>query len=435
MRNIFCEVDLHKHCIKKYVSFYIKISFKSFFMQIIIGFIFSSMSILFGSCKESNVKSAPVVYKDTFSTQAPEQPVLPVYMNPYDSLIFEGVQQLKSSFGTKSVVFSKSMRMLYAMNLEGMSVFEFSQKSKEVTRIFKFRQTPGTGWDYDTDRPIKSFEEKPVEAFLSHQDSILWVSLHNAEGIVPIHLHQAMQMKQPKSATDKLIYIQDPKGKTLDSFYVPLIKTGKTPKVIACTKDNRFLLVSNWHSLDVSVLDMMANQYPYGKVRTNIAVPGIPRGIVIDEENQKSYVAIMGGSTLVELDNNTWSKTREIHVGSNPRHVLQDKNSRLFVSFNKTAQVGCIDPKTGNILFKANTASQPRSMILSKNDAFLFVTCYSGNKLMVFKISDTSFVPVAEFDCEGNPVGVDVFEDEAYTEVWVCAYGTGLISVYRFKKK
>jgi DNA-binding beta-propeller fold protein YncE len=364
------------------------------------------------------------------------KPVIPVKeLKPYNEIVYQSVQKLKSSSGTKSVVFSKNMKSLYAMNLEGMSVCEFSQSTKSITRIFKFRKTPGVGWNYETDRPVKSFEEKPVEAFLSHNDSILWVSLHNAEGVVPIHLLRVNQQKKPLSPSDKLIYLQGPSGKTTDSFYVPLIKTGKTPKVIACTSDDRYLLVSNWHSLDVSVLEMNSQTYPYAQLKTNIPTNRIPRGIVIDTKNKKSYVAIMGGSTLSVIDNNTWTTSGEIQVAANPRHVVQDDKSRLYVSYNKLGKIGCIDPVTGETLFTARTASQPRSMALSKNNQFLFVTCYNGNKLMVFKILEDRFEPVIDMNCSGNPVGVDVFENDNTLEVWVCAYETGTISVYTFEKK
>jgi len=356
--------------------------------------------------------------------------------NTYDSLIFQSVKTIQSSSGTKSVVFSKNMRFLYAMNLEGMSVMEFSQSTKEITRIFKFKQTPGTGWDYDTDSPIPSFEEKPVEAHLSNNDSILWVSLHNAEGIVPIHLFGDIAVgRKTGQQSDKLIYLQDPRGNTIDSFYVPLIKTGKTPKVISCTSDDRYLLVSNWHSYNVSVLAINAYQYPYATRITDIKVPHIPRGIVIDETNNKSYVAIMGGSSLSVIDNKNWTYEREMPVDTNPRHILQDRKSRLFVSYNRTAKIGCVDPSTGQTLFSVSTAAQPRSMILSNDQSYLFVTCYSANKLMIFKIFDDHFQLMSELDCEGHPVGVDVYEEVDRTEIWVCSYSTGTISVYDFLKK
>ena len=40
--------------------------------------------------------------------------------------------------GTKSVIFNATGSKLYAMNLEGMSVYEFDQSSRKLTREFKF---------------------------------------------------------------------------------------------------------------------------------------------------------------------------------------------------------------------------------------------------------------------------------------------------------
>ena len=88
--------------------------------------------------------------------------------------------------GTKSVIFNSKGTKLFAMNLEGMSVYEFDQESRKLTKEYKFTPTKGMGWDYNRSRPINSYQEKPVEACFSHDDEILWVSLHNAEGIVPI---------------------------------------------------------------------------------------------------------------------------------------------------------------------------------------------------------------------------------------------------------
>src|SRR5258706_1336731 len=104
----------------------------------------------------------------------------------YSSLDYTKVELLRAAPGTKSVLFNAGGSRLYAMNLEGMSVYEFDRSSRKVVREFKFRPTKGTGWDYDNDKPIPSYQEKPVEACVSDDDKILWVSLHNAEEIVPI---------------------------------------------------------------------------------------------------------------------------------------------------------------------------------------------------------------------------------------------------------
>ena len=59
------------------------------------------------------------------------------------------------------------------------------------------------GWDYNQSRPIASFQEKPVEACFSHGDKILWVSLHNADGIVPIWVNDFSKNNAVTTAEQK----------------------------------------------------------------------------------------------------------------------------------------------------------------------------------------------------------------------------------------
>src|SRR5215813_11767675 len=62
-------------------------------------------------------------------------------LRPYSTIIFEKKQILNSAPGTKSVLFNSSGSRLYAMNLEGMSVYEFDRAARKVVRVFKFRAT------------------------------------------------------------------------------------------------------------------------------------------------------------------------------------------------------------------------------------------------------------------------------------------------------
>jgi YVTN family beta-propeller protein len=351
----------------------------------------------------------------------------------YTNLSFVKTENLTAAAGTKSVIFNHSGTTLYAMNLEGMSIYEFDEKTRKNTRIIKFKPTKATGWDYALHKSIPSFEEKPVEACFSNNDDILWVSLHNAHGVVPIHLKQ---LKQKVSADflRKKIYIKDKINETIDSAFVPFIKTGKTPKVIAKTADSKYVLVSNWHSNNVSVI-ATNDSIPYGKVIATIPVSAIPRGIVVDDVNQKSYIAIMGGKTISVVNNNTWKIEKELKVASTPRHIVMDNQQRIFVSYNSLGKIACINPSTGETLFSAKTNAQPRTIMLSKNQQFLFVTCYSGNTVDVFKINNNSFTQLYSLECKGKPVGVDIYEDDAKLEAWVCNYVGGNIKVFTFEKK
>ncbi len=360
-----------------------------------------------------------------------------VYLQPYEELEYKKKEVLNAASGTKAVVFNSTGTRLYAMNLEGMSVYEFDQATKKITREFKFTPTKGTGWDYNKSRPISSYQEKPVEACFSHNDRILWVSLHNAEGIVPIFVDEFEKAyKNPTPGVKTIpVTVVYPGSDRKDVFRVPLIETGKTPKVITRTADSKNLLVSNWHSRNVSVLEMDADKFPFGKVVSTIPVSAIPRGVVIDDANHRSFVAIMGGASLSVIDNDTWKADTVFRVASNPRHVVMDNNNRLFVSYNSLATIAAIDADSGKTLFTAKTHAQPRTIVLSKNHKFIFVTCYSSDMVDVYKINENSFTKVASLPCGGKPVGVDIFEGPEVLEAWVCSYSSGSITVFTFKKK
>jgi DNA-binding beta-propeller fold protein YncE len=362
-------------------------------------------------------------------------PVLPS-LKPYTRLIYQKREHIKAAPGTKSVLFNKTGQKLYAMNLEGMSIYEFQRASRLIQREFKFKPTEGTGWDYETNKPMPSFEEKPVEACLSHDDKLLWVSLHNAASIVPIPTEPATSYREDTSNTvkQKKIYIEYTGSANKDSIEVPVIATGLTPKVIARTADSKHLLVSNWHSHSVSVLATDTASFPYAKTVNTLPVSAIPRGIVIDDQRKKSYVAIMGGATITVINNDTWTKESEIPVASNPRHIVLTDNGRLLISYNKLARIACIDPAIHKTLFTAATFAQPRTIALSKNHKFLFVTCYSSDKVEVFRINNNSFTRVAALVCKGHPVGVDLFEDDTKLEAWVCSYYNGTINIFSFAK-
>lgn len=360
----------------------------------------------------------------------------PVVLNAYSDITYSKTELLKAAPGTKSVLFNSEGSKLYAMNLEGMSVYEFDQPSRKVIREFKFKPTPGKGWDYENDKEISSYEEKPVEACLSHNDKFLWVSLHNAAGIVPIRV-DSLQVNQDDTSKQKTktITVIYPGTTKTDKIKVPLIKTGKTPKVISRTADNKYLLVSNWHSYSVSVLEMNEHEYPFGKVIKTIPVASIPRGVVVDEKNNHSYVAIMGGASIATINNADWSNDTLMAVESNPRHLVMDTSGHIFVSYNRLAKIACLDALTGTTLFTAPTHAQPRTIMLSKNHKFLFVTCYSSDYVDIFKINEDSFEKVVSLPCKGHPVGVDIFEDNNKLEAWVCSYTNGSISIFTFNKK
>lgn len=352
----------------------------------------------------------------------------------YSNLIFSGEQTIKASGGTKSVLFNSAGTKLYAMNLEGLSVYEFNQSTKKLYRSFQFKPTKGTGWDYQTKKSTVSWQEKPVEACFSNNDSILWVSLHNANGVVPIKLFEENHVPVGVDSSNFKVIKQTDDNKVITKIEVPLVKTGNTPKVVEVANQGKNLLVSNWHSKTVSVFNLNASQFPYASFVKDIPVTSIPRGIVVDDLIKKSYIAIMGSNTIAVMNNNTWEIEQYLPVLSNPRHVLEGSNNSLIVSFNSLNKVAIINKNAGTIIDSITTKAQPRSMTLSSNKQFLFVTCYNGNAIDVFKIANNQLNLVYSLPCMGKPVGIDLFEDDKTIEAWVCNYVAGNIKVFSFTK-
>ena len=153
-----------------------------------------------------------------------QRAVKDTFPGQYSDIEYSQAELLRAAPGTKSVLFNSSGSKLYAMNLEGMSVYEFNQATRKIQREFKFKPTKGTGWDYEKDKPISSYEEKPVEACFTHDDKVLWVSLHNAEGIVPlpidsIDIRSAARRKMKPSQPEKKLTIIYPNKQRKDSFF------------------------------------------------------------------------------------------------------------------------------------------------------------------------------------------------------------------------
>ena len=319
------------------------------------------------------------------------------------------------------------------MNLEAMSISEFDRSTRTALRHFQFEPTKGKGWDYTAHRSIPSWQEKPVEAWLTNNDRILWVSLHNAAGIVPIRL-DTLEKNLVEAGPFKRLRVMDANSDTT-SISVPLILTGATPKVITATPNQQHLLVSNWHGLSVSVLDLQVSGSPYAKPMRNIKMPAIPRGMVSDPKRQKTYVAIMGGKSLAVIDEKKWALDTLLPIDGSPRHILQDSKGHLLISYNAQARLACIDPDSGKTLFSIGTAAQPRTIALSKNESFVFVTGYSSDRLEVFKMHSDRFERIASLPCPGHPVGVDLFENNQVLEAWVCSYTTGDINIFNFSKQ
>jgi len=198
-------------------------------------------------------------------------------------------------------------------------------------------------------------------------------------------------------------------------------RVGMTPKYVAVTPDDRYVLVTNWCSYDMSVVD-------HATLREIRRVPlgRFPRGIAVDRDSRTAYVAVMGSYDIAKVDLRTFAVSYIRGVGSGPRHlVLSDDGRRLYATLNGAGQVVAIDTATDRVVGRVSTGSQPRTMAISADGRALYVVNYSSSTVSVLRRSDLAVVETLSV-C-GNPIGI-TYEPVAH-RLWVACYG-GEIQVF-----
>lgn len=345
-------------------------------------------------------------------------------------------ETLAAATGVKAVVLNQDGSRVYSVNLEGMSVYEYARSARRLERKLVFVPHRGTGFNYRTKRRIRSFQEKPVEAYFTHQDRYLWISLHNAGGVVVWDLHGLDTAVDGRPFKDAFLYtlppyVGSPNAANWHKQRVRLlwIKTGSTPKVITATPDDKYLFVSNWHSGTVSVIDVQSSEPKDWSVIKQLGHFPIPRGLAVTPDSGSLFISQMGSSYISKYGIPDWKEKQRISVGTNPRHVVV-KDEVMYLSLNRSAQLKKYDLSENRMVAKAQTKPQPRTIALSYDAQLLFVTCYQGNALQVFRTSD--LVCLGTWSSRSHPVAVAVFQDQDRYEAWVGNYSSGTLRIFTF---
>ena len=130
------------------------------------------------------------------------------------------------------------------------------------------------------------------------------------------------------------------------------------PKYVAVTPDNRYILVTNWCSFDLSVIDRATfkeiKRIPLGTDPRGIAVnPAstrrVHRGDGIERHRPRSTSQFVRAS---------WFRG----VGLSPRHVVLDPTGRyLYATLNGDSRVIKIDTTTGNVVARVEPRDRSRA--------------------------------------------------------------------------
>lgn len=224
-----------------------------------------------------------------------------------------------------------------------------------------------------------------------------------------------------------------------------VIEVGAVPKFLAVSPDDQYVLVTNWCSFDLSIIDTT-----YAREVGRIDIGRHPRGVAISSDSSTAYVTKMGGSdiAIVPLDEigrpetvvippnsieaviGDWDLDFEIGwlegVGRGPRSVVLSPDDRwLYATLNGEGKVIKIDVETGEVVESVRTGDAPRSMAMSVDGQVLYVVNYFSNSMS--KVLTDSFEEVQEVKTADKPIGITV--DPIGANVWVSNY-SGVLQIF-----
>lgn len=224
-----------------------------------------------------------------------------------------------------------------------------------------------------------------------------------------------------------------------------VIEVGAVPKFLAVSPDDQYVLVTNWCSYDLSIVDTKL-----GREIARIDIGRHPRGVAISSDSRRAYVTEMGGSDIAIIPlhqiqrpeilpipqleqksvNHEWGVDLEINwiegVGRGPRSVvLSPDNKFLYATLNGEGKVIKIDLETNEVVERVNTGAAPRSMAISTDGSTLYVVNYNSDTMS--KVLTDTMEEVQEIRTADKPIGITV--DPNTANVWVSNY-SGVLQIF-----
>lgn len=171
-------------------------------------------------------------------------------------------------------------------------------------------------------------------------------------------------------------------GSKKEWFVTGIKSTGNGSVIYAATKTARKLL-------KISVPDK--------KVVQTLSFDHFLYDVVTDEEEEKLYISVWGGSTLAVVDAAGLTLDDTIETGDHPNKMVLDKDGRLFVANANTDNITVVDTKEDKVIETISVSpyedapygSTPNGLAVSPDGKTLFVANANNNDVAVVDISVT----------------------------------------------
>jgi YVTN family beta-propeller protein len=255
----------------------------------------------------------------------------------------------------------------------------------------------------------------PVETAFTPDGRYAWVSNYSmyGNGYGPEGLDTCTKGDGTSPST---VYRVDTKTFAIDR----VVAVGSVPKYVAVTPDGKSVLVTNWCSWDLSIINAGT-----GKETARIPLGGkYPRGIAVSLDSRTAYIALMGSDRVVRVD----LGARRVHpyaqTGDGPRHIVESPDGRyLYVTNNDDGTVSKLDRATARVLKSVKTGVEPRSLAISPDGGAVYSVNYESSTVTKLRTSDLEVVD--EVGTDYHPIGITY--EPTKKAVWVACYGGSIL--------
>ncbi len=264
----------------------------------------------------SSATSEPLATDDTATTEpapadstVPDGPIVPPPGPPTPDRTMSLLKSVGGDISPKSVVasgrgqiFAENMMYNHSITVYG-SDGELLKTIPDTVDLAAFGHPEYTGGSY---------QGAPVEAAFTPDGRYAYVSNYAmyGKGFGPEGTDSCTASSKIDSS---FLYRVDTQTLAIDQ----VIGVGRVPKYVAVTPDGSTVLVSNWCSMDLSVVDTAT-----AKEVKRIPLGPHPRGIAVAADGSVAYVAIMGGSDVAKIALPDLSVGWIRGVGGAPRHLV-----------------------------------------------------------------------------------------------------------------
>jgi YVTN family beta-propeller protein len=270
--------------------------------------------------------------------------------------------------------------------------------------------------DYGFPQYAGTVTGSPVEAVSTADGRYVYVSNYQMDG--PGFTNPGNDECGPGDWDPSFVYRIDTKRLVIDQ----VIEVGSVPKYLALSADERRLLVTNWCSYDLSVVDVAT-----AKEVRRVPLGPFPRGIAVDGPRKVAYVAVMGSTSIAVVDLASWDVTWMRDVGLSPRHLVSSPDGRsLYATLNGDGEVVRIDLARKAVTARVRTGDAPRSMAIAPDGQSLYVVNYNSGTVSKVRTGDMAVVQT--LPVRSQPIGIAY--DAASRTVWVAIYGGALLVLH-----